>query len=153
MFKPIPNSMKTINILLVEDNEGDILLTTEAFENTKVMNQLNVVRDGKEAIAFLNKEGNYSDVCEPDILLLDVNLPKKNGHEVLEYIKSDVRLKHIPVIMLSTSSSQADILKSYCHHANCYITKPVDADRLVNVIEQVQYFWISIAKLPSKISC
>lgn len=143
--------MKPINILLVEDNEGDILLTKEAFENAKVINTLSVVRDGKEAIDFLNKEGNYPNVNEPDILLLDINLPKKNGHEVLEFIKADIKLRHIPVIMLSTSSAESDIHKSYENHANCYITKPLDAENILNVIAQLQNFWLSIVKLPAKI--
>lgn len=142
--------MKPIHILLVEDNEGDILLTREAFEYAKIIHQLSVVRDGKEAIDFLSRQGAYGLVAGPDLLLLDINLPRKNGYEVLEFIKRDAGLKHIPVIMLSTSSDEADISHSYKSRANCYITKPIDGDNFLDVIFQIKRFWASLVELPSK---
>jgi CheY-like chemotaxis protein len=142
--------MRPIHILLVEDNEGDILLTKEAFENSNVTNEISVVKDGQEAIYFLEKIGNYSNVSTPDFLLLDVNLPKKNGFEVLKFIKEDHNLKHIPVIMLSTSSSPKDINQSYDHYANCFITKPGSAEKVFEVISVVEKFWVSVATLPVK---
>jgi len=143
------HAMKAIHILLVEDNEGDILLTKEAFEDAKILTRLSVVRDGKEAVDFLNKLGSFKEADTPDLLLLDVNLPKKNGHEVLKFIKEDERLKHIPVIMFTTSSSQKDINLSYQNHANCYITKPVDVTEFLSVISRIENFWISIVDLPT----
>lgn len=141
--------METIRILLVEDNDGDIVLTKEAFEEAQITTHLNVAKDGEQAIDFLNKHGAYSDAPSPDLILLDVNLPKKNGYEVLKYIKGVVGLKHIPVIMLTTSSSQKDIDKAYNSHANCYITKPVEANDFLFVIKTIESFWISIVKLPT----
>jgi len=137
-------------ILLVEDNEGDILLTKEAFEETKILTMLSVVRDGKEAIDFLNKRGNYLQADLPDLLLLDVNLPKLNGHEVLKYIKGDEKFKQIPVIMFTTSSSQKDINLSYKDYANCFITKPADVNDFMKVIAIIENFWTAIVKLPTK---
>lgn len=142
--------MEPIHILLVEDNEGDILLTKEAFETGKILTKLTVVRDGKEAIDYLAKNGKYEESDTPDLLLLDINLPKKNGHEVLQFIKTDTDLKQIPVIMLTTSSSEIDINLSYKQHANCYITKPVEVDDFLDVISKIENFWISIVKHPSK---
>ena len=142
-------TMEPIHILLVEDNEGDIMLIKEAFEEAKMIIMLSVVNDGKEAIDFLNKEGRYADVDLPDLLLLDINLPKKNGHEVLQNIKEDMKLKHIPVIMLTTSSSQKDVNSSYKSHANCFITKPVEMDEFMSVVATIENFWISIVKLPT----
>ena len=142
--------MLPINILLVEDNEGDILLTKEAFEDAKIITNLSVVRDGKEAIDFLTLQGKYAKAPAIDIVLLDINLPKKNGHEVLKRIKEDSSLKHIPVIMLTTSSSQKDIDLSYSQHANCFITKPIDIQSFLNVITTIENFWISIVSLPTK---
>jgi CheY-like chemotaxis protein len=141
--------MHAIHTLLVEDNEGDILLTKEAFEDAKLLTRLSVVRDGKEAVDFLNKHGAFKEVETPDLLLLDVNLPKKNGHEVLKFIKEDENLKHIPVIMFTTSSSEKDINLSYQNHANCYITKPVDVNDFLSVITKVENFWISVVNLPT----
>ena len=143
--------MKSIHILLVEDNEGDILLTKEAFEDAKILNTLSIARDGQEAILFLDKKKPYSGVASPDLILLDVNLPKKNGHEVLQYIKNSERLKHIPVIMLTTSLSEKDIVKSYENYANCYITKPVEVEDFLNVIASIEQFWIKIVQLPGKV--
>jgi len=140
--------MNVVHILLVEDNEGDILLTTEAFEHAKIINELSIVRDGKEAIDFLLKQNKYQDVSTPDILLLDINLPKKNGIEVLKFIKSNENLKHIPVIMLSTSSSDSDVNLAYENYANCFITKPVEVGDFMNAIAKIEEFWINIVKLP-----
>lgn len=141
--------MKEVHILLVEDNEGDIMLTTEALQEGKIINKIDVVRDGKKAIDFLIKKGEYETEATPDIIVLDVNLPKKNGHEVLQFIKNHQDLKHIPVIMLTTSSSKSDINKSYENHANCYITKPVDSDGFLKAIKTLADFWVHIVKLPT----
>lgn len=146
------NTMKAIHILLVEDNEGDILLTKEALEDARIYINLSVVKDGKEAMDFLGKKDKYFNADLPDIILLDVNLPKKNGHEVLKYVKEDENLKHIPVIMLTTSSSQKDINLSYNNFANCYITKPVEANDFLAVVTSIENFWISIVKLPKKVT-
>lgn len=141
--------MKGVHILLVEDNEGDIMLTTEALQDGRIINHIDVVRDGKKAMDFLLKKGEYASADTPDIIVLDVNLPKKNGHEVLQFIKNHHDLKQIPVIMLTTSSSKSDINKSYENHANCYITKPVDSDGFIRAIKTMEDFWIHIVKLPS----
>ncbi len=143
--------MKTAHILLVEDNEGDILLTRDAIENRKFINKLSVVKNGKTAIDFIFQEGEYADAERPDIILLDVNLPLKNGHEVLHCIKSDDRTKDIPVIMLTTSSSERDINLSYKNHANCYITKPIDMDEFIKAITTVEEFWFNLVKLPGRL--
>lgn len=141
--------MKGIHILLVEDNEGDILLTTEALEERKIINKISVAKDGKEALDFIFKEGAYKNATTPDLILLDVNLPKKSGHEVLQLIKNDDRTAHIPVIMLTTSSSETDINLSYKHHANCYITKPVEVNDFLEAISGIEDFWLKIVKLPT----
>ena len=141
--------MKPVHILLAEDNEGDIVLTLEALEEGKMINTVDVVRDGKEAIDYLNKTGRFKDAVTPDFVLLDINLPKKNGQEVLRYIKTNDILKHIPVIILTTSSSEKDIEQSYNNYANCYITKPVDMNEFINAILKVEDFWINIVKLPN----
>ncbi len=142
--------MRPINILLVEDNEGDIVLTLEALTEGKIANNVTVVKNGWEAIQYLEKNGQYFNVILPDIILLDVNLPKMNGHEVLNSIKKNNEIKHIPVIILTTSSSEKDILEAYKNHANCFITKPVDADDFLKVVNSIEDFWISIVHLPSK---
>ncbi|WNH12459.1 response regulator [Thalassobellus suaedae] len=142
--------MKNVHILLVEDNEGDILLTTEALEEVKLANTVSIARDGEAAIKFLNKEAPYQNEEEPDLILLDINLPKVNGQEVLKHIKSSEHLKHIPVIVLTTSSSYEDVTSSYRSYANCYIVKPVEIDDFIKAIGQIENFWISIVKLPSK---
>lgn len=141
---------KEIHILLVEDNEGDIVLTTEALEEGKIKNTFSVVRDGWEAIQYLEKKEGYEDAEEPDLVLLDINLPKMNGHKVLKHIKNNKDLKHIPVIMLTTSSDESDVIKSYENHSNCYITKPVDINRFLEVIASIENFWISIVQLPPR---
>lgn len=140
--------MNNAHILLIEDNEGDILLTIEALEERKIINEISVVRNGKEAIDFLFRQGKYEHAVAPDLILLDVNLPLKNGHEVLQIIKSDERTKKIPVIMLTTSSSERDVNLSYEHHANCFITKPVEMDAFMEAIGTIEEFWIQLVTLP-----
>ena len=139
--------MKRFNILLVEDNQGDVLLTQEAFEESGSDSELFVVNDGQEAINFLEHISPYSEAVTPDLIILDINLPKINGHEVLRYIKSNDNLKHIPVIMLTTSSSEKDISYSYTNYANCYITKPNDVTEYFKIIENVNQFWFGNVKL------
>ncbi|WP_405267806.1 response regulator [Cellulophaga sp. Ld12] len=140
--------MKSITILLVEDNEGDVLLTTEALESCKITNTLKVVNDGEEALNFVFKKRPFANEKTPDLILLDVNLPKKNGHEVLQILKADSTYKHIPVVMLTTSSSTLDIKKAYSHYVNCYITKPVEPTDFLSAVAQIENFWINIVKLP-----
>lgn len=140
----------SIEILMVEDNPGDVRLTQEALKEGKVMNHMNVVWDGMEAIAFLRKEGKYADAPRPDLILLDLNLPKKDGREVLAEIKEDNNLKHIPVVVLTTSEAEQDIIRSYNLHANCYIVKPVGLDQFMKIVESIEDFWLSVVKLPPK---
>jgi len=140
--------MKIVEVLLVEDNPGDVRLTEEALKEGKLKVNLNVVMNGEDAIMFLRKQGRYADVPQPDIILLDLNIPRKSGIEVLEDIKQDARLRYIPVVVLTTSSAEEDILKTYNLHANCYITKPVDFEQFINVIRKVEDFWLTIVKLP-----
>lgn len=142
--------MKSANILLVEDNEGDILLTTEALEDRKFINHIDVVKNGKLALDFLFKRGEFKNAGTPDLILLDVNLPIINGHEVLREIKTNPLTKKIPVIMLTTSSSVKDIELSYAYHANCYITKPVEMDAFMKAIYSIEEFWLQLVKLPKK---
>ena len=139
---------KAIDILLVEDNPGDVRLTREALKEGKVLNTLQVVGDGIEALEFLRHTGQYAKSPHPDIILLDLNLPKKDGREVLADIKSDPNLRRIPVVILTTSKAEEDIIKSYDLHANCYITKPVDLDQFITVVKSVEEFWFTIVKLP-----
>ena len=139
---------RRINILLVEDNPGDVRLTKEALVESKIYNELNVVTDGAEAMAYLHGEGEYAERVLPDLILLDLNLPKKDGREVLADIKQDENLKRIPVVILTTSRAEADILKTYNLHANCYITKPVDLNQFITVIRAIEDFWMTIVKLP-----
>jgi len=145
-----PRSLKrTVNILLVEDNPADVLLTMEALKEGDISYELNVVNDGADAIAYLRRKGKYTDVLLlPDIILLDINLPKKNGFEVLSEIKEDQGLKSIPVIILTTSSAKQDIRRAYDLHANCYIVKPLDFDAFLNVVRSIEDFWLTLAKLP-----
>ncbi len=138
-----------IQVLLVEDNPGDVRLTKEALKEGKLLNQLTVVGDGVEALSFLRKEGIYVDALQPELILLDLNLPKKDGREVLAEIKADPNLRRIPVVVLTTSSSEEDILKIYDLHANCYITKPVDLEQFMGVVKSIEDFWVSVVKLPS----
>jgi len=133
-----------IEILLVEDNPADVRLTQEALREGKVKNNLSVARDGEEALAFLRREGTP----RPDLILLDLNLPRRDGRDVLKVIKNDDELKRIPVVVLTTSAAEADILKSYDLHANCYITKPVDLDQFITVVKSIDDFWLTIVRLP-----
>lgn len=141
---------RPVEILLVEDSPGDVRLTVEAFKEGKLSNRLHVVKDGVEAMAFLHREGRYADAVSPDLILLDLNLPKKDGREVLAEIKADARLKRIPVVILTISTAEQDILKSYDLHANCYITKPVDLDQFLKAIKAIEDFWLTIVKLPRR---
>ncbi len=140
--------MKTIDILLVEDNPGDADLAREALETSKVRNSLHVVGDGEAAMAFLRQQGNYATAPRPDLVLLDLNLPKKDGREVLAEIKSDENLRCIPVVVLTTSKAEEDILKTYNLHANCYISKPIDLNQFIKVVQAIEEFWFTIVKLP-----
>ncbi len=140
---------KPIDILLVEDSPGDARLTEEALKESKVLNRLHLARDGMEALAFVRREGAFSMAPRPDIILLDLNLPKKDGREVLAELKDDPALKNIPVVVLTTSKAEQDVLKAYELHANCYITKPVDFDKFMSVVRQIEDFWLTIVKLPS----
>ena len=144
----IENPGKLVDILLVEDNHGDVRLIIEAFRDGKLCNNLRVVEDGEEAMAFLHKEVGYSMVPRPDLILLDLNMPKKDGHEVLAEIKEDPDLRSIPVVVLTTSDAEKDIIKTYDLHANCYITKPVDLEQFIKIVRFVKDFWLSIVKLP-----
>lgn len=144
------SAFQDLEILLVEDNEGDIRLTIEAFTEAKIRNQIRVVRDGEQALAYLKKETPYTDVLTPDIILLDINLPKVDGKEVLHVMKNDLLLKSIPVIMLTTSSADSDVQESYANHANSYVIKPVDLNKFMEVIRSIEEYWISIVKLPSR---
>jgi len=141
-------NLKLIDILLVEDNPGDVRLTREAFKEGKVLNTLHVVQDGVEALAFLRHEGAYAKTAHPDIILLDLNLPRMDGRELLARIKTDPSLQRIPVVILTTSKSEEDIIKSYDLHANCYITKPVDMERFITVVKSIEDFWFTVVKLP-----
>lgn len=140
--------MKSINILLIEDNEGDILLTTEAFEDSKIINIIRVIKDGKAAIDFFDNLKGKDEV--PELILLDINLPKISGQEVLKYLKSSDKYKQIPVIMLTTSSSEKDILQSYKNYVNCYITKPIEVGSFIDAVSKIEDFWINIVSIPSK---
>ncbi|MEU0938679.1 MULTISPECIES: response regulator [unclassified Embleya] len=139
-----------IEVLLVEDDPGDVLMTREAFEDNKVRNSLHVVSDGVEAVAFLRREGEYADAPRPDLILLDLNLPRKDGREVLEEIKADEDLRRIPVVVLTTSEAEEDVLRSYHLHANAYVTKPVDFEQFINVVRHIDEFFVSVVKLPTR---
>ena len=139
---------RPIETLLVEDNEGDVRLIIEALRESKVCNHLDVVKDGIEAMSFLRREGAYTDVSRPDLILLDLNLPRKDGREVLAEIKADEDLRRIPVVILTTSEAEEDVLKAYNLYANCYITKPVDLNQFLKVVRSIEDFWLSIVKLP-----
>ncbi|GAA2620150.1 response regulator [Actinomadura fulvescens] len=139
---------RPIEVLLVEDDPGDVLLTTEAFEHNKVKNNLHVVNDGEQAMAFLRREEPYAGAPRPDLVLLDLNLPRKDGREVLEEIKDDEELRSVPVVVLTTSEADEDILRSYHLHANAYVTKPVDFDQFIRVVRQIDDFFVTVVKLP-----
>ena len=144
------SNRKIAEILLVEDNPGDVRLMKEAFREAKVEKNLTVVNDGVKALAFLKKELPYQNATRPDMILLDLNLPKKHGQEVLQEIKSDPNLRRIPVVILTTSKAEQDILKTYDLHANCYISKPADLEKFIKVIRTIEDFWLTIVNLPSK---
>lgn len=137
-----------VEILMVEDNPGDVRLTQEALKEGKMRNKMHVVEDGVEALAFLRREGQYADAPRPDLILLDLNLPRRNGREVLAEIKEDPDLRRIPVVILTISQAEEDIFKTYDLHANCYITKPVDLDQFIKVVKSIEDFWLTIVKLP-----
>ena len=137
-----------IEVLLVEDNPGDVRLTREALRDGKVHNNLSVAPDGVEALAFLRRQGKYADAPRPDVILLDLNLPRKDGREVLEEIKADPSLARIPVVILTSSEAERDIAQAYALHANCYVTKPVDLDQFITVVKSIEDFWFTIVKLP-----
>jgi CheY-like chemotaxis protein len=143
-----PQIMEPIDVLLVEDDPGDTLMIREAFEDNKVRNTLSCVTDGVEAMRFLRREGEYADAPRPDLILLDLNLPRKDGREVLGEIKGDDALATIPVVVLTTSQAEEDVLRSYKLHANAYVTKPVDFDRFIEVVRQIDEFFVTVVKLP-----
>jgi len=142
------DTMKPVEILLVEDNPGDVRLTREALKEAKVINNLTVLKDGVEALAFLRQQGPYGGAVIPHLILLDLNLPKKDGREVLAEIKTDEKLKRIPVVVLTTSQDEQDVFKSYNLHANCYVTKPVDLEQFMTVVKSIEDFWLGIVMLP-----
>lgn len=141
---------RPVEILLVEDNPGDVRLTQENFKESKIRNNLSVVDDGVEALAFLRREGRYGDAVRPDVILLDLNLPRKDGREVLKEIKADPELRRIPVVILTISNADEDIIKSYDLHANCYITKPIDLEQFGKVVKSISDFWLTMVKLPPR---
>lgn len=140
--------VEPIDVLLVEDDPGDVVLIQEAFEHNKVQNRLAIVSDGVEAVAYLRRDGEFADAPRPDLVLLDLNLPRKDGREVLAEIKADDDLAAIPVVVLTTSEAEEDILRSYKLHANAYVSKPVDFDRFIEVVRQIDEFFVSVVKLP-----
>ncbi len=144
------SDVKVIDVLLVEDDPGDVLMTREAFADHKVKNNLHVVDNGVDAMAFLRREGEYADAPTPDLVLLDLNLPKMDGREVLGLIKEDESLRSIPVVVLTTSEAEEDVLKSYQLHANAYVTKPVDFERFLEVVRQIDEFFVTVVKLPRR---
>jgi CheY-like chemotaxis protein len=141
--------LDVVDVLLIEDDPGDVLMTKEAFEHYRIRNELHVVGDGEQAIRFLRKDGDYADAPRPGLILLDLNLPRRNGHEVLAELKSDPDLLTIPVVVLTTSQAEEDILRSYSLHANAYISKPVDFERFIDVVRQIDDFFLTLVKLPA----
>ncbi|MFB1066626.1 response regulator [Natrinema sp. H-ect4] len=151
MSKPERSRSEPAQILLVEDNPGDVRLTKEAFKQGRIENDLHVVSDGIEALAFLSQEGEYADAPRPDLILLDLNLPGKGGEEVLEELKEDPVLRSIPVIVLTSSRAEEDVVKSYELHANAYLTKPVDPDEFIQTVRAFEKFWFSVVRLPPEV--
>jgi CheY-like chemotaxis protein len=139
---------RPVEVLLVEDNPGDVRLTREALREGKIRNNLHVARDGVEALAFLRRQGEHAGAPRPDLILLDLNLPRKDGREVLTEIKDDATLRQIPVVVLTSSQAEEDIIRAYDLHANCYISKPVDLDQFINVVRSIEDFWFTVVKLP-----
>ena len=150
MSRLTKESCRPIELLLVEDNPGDVRLTQEALREGKVRNHLHVAADGVEALAYLRREGEHAKAPQPDLILLDLNLPKKSGREVLAEIKADPVLRRIPVVILTVSKAEEDVLKSYNLHANCYITKPVDLDQFLEVVKSIEDFWLTVVVLPPR---
>jgi CheY-like chemotaxis protein len=146
----LAEAVRPIEVLLVEDDEGDVLVTREALDEGKVVNRLNVVGDGVEAMAYLRRSGKYADAARPDLVLLDLNLPKRDGRQVLEDVKSDPDLRRIPIVVLTTSEAEEDVLRSYDLHANAYVTKPVDFEGFIEAIKQIDHFFVSVVQLPSE---
>jgi len=146
----LQRAFRVIEILLVEDNPGDVRLTREALKGSKVLNHLNVVEDGAAALDYLNRTAPYEDAVRPDIVLLDLNLPKKDGREVLETIKASPLLKTIPVVILTTSQAEEDVLRAYNLNANCYVSKPVDFDQFLRIVQTIEEFWLTVVTLPPK---
>lgn len=146
----MPEQQTGIEVLLVEDDPGDVLMTREAFEEHKVANRLSVVSDGVSAMAFLRREGEHAGAPRPDLVLLDLNLPRMDGREVLAAVKADEELRHIPVVVLTTSEAEEDVLRSYSLHANAYVTKPVDFERFIEVVRQIDDFFVSVVRLPRR---
>lgn len=144
------SDMRLVEILLVEDNPGDVRLTREALKDSKLVNKLHVVGDGDEALAFLRKQNEHANAPRPDLIVLDLNLPKKSGREVLAEIKDDPDLKRIPVVVLTISTSEGDVLETYDLHANCFITKPIGLEQFLEVVRSIEDFWLSIVRLPPK---
>lgn len=147
---PLNAAIEPIRILLVEDDPGDVLITREALEQSKLLHHLDVVTNGEEAVAFLRHEGEYTDVDEPHLVLLDLNLPRMNGREVLAAVKSDPSLSHIPVIVLTTSEAESDVVATYQLHANAFITKPVDFERFHDVVRRIDDFFLTVVRLPNR---
>lgn len=143
---------RPVEFLLAEDNPGDVRLTKEALRESKISNNLNVVPDGVEAMAFLRRTGNYPNAPRPDVILLDLNLPKKDGREVLAEVKADPNLRLIPVVIITSSEAEQDVLRTYELHANCYVTKPVDLEQFIKVIQSIETFWLTIVTLPSSVT-
>jgi chemotaxis family two-component system response regulator Rcp1 len=144
----ILSELNLITILLVEDNPGDVRLVQEIFQDGKIYNRLQIARDGEQAMDFIRQRGDFKDAPRPDLILLDLNLPKKNGAEVLEEIKNDPILHSIPIIILTASKAEEDIARAYDHYANCYLTKPIDLNQFISVVQQIKTFWLSIVQLP-----
>lgn len=147
-MNPTTDAVRPIDVLLIEDDAGDELITREAFEHNKVSNTLHVARDGEEGLDFLYQRGRFADAPRPDLILLDLNLPKYDGRQLLETIKSDPELSHIPVVVLTTSGAEEDILRSYQLHANAYVTKPVDLDQFMGAVRQIDDFFVQVVRLP-----
>ncbi len=150
MTDPFPSTSAAIDVLLVEDDPGDVLMTKEAFADNKIRNSLHVVSNGVDALAFLRGKDKYAGAPTPDLILLDLNLPRMDGRQVLAEIKSDEALRSIPVVVLTTSEAEEDILRSYRLHANAYVTKPVDFEQFINVVRQIDHFFVTVVKLPSR---
>jgi CheY-like chemotaxis protein len=150
MTTPPPPNAKPIEVLLVEDDPGDTLMIREAFEDNKVRNRLTCMTDGEQAMSYLRREGENGDATRPDLVLLDLNLPRKDGREVLAEIKGDEELSTIPVVVLTTSQAEEDVLRSYKLHANAYVTKPVDFERFIEVVRQIDNFFVTVVKLPTQ---